>query len=288
MRTPLFALGMLVALPLLGCSSSDATDSQPAAPQTCVGPGFPNDPAEVDLSRVTATLVQPDGSPAANVNIQVCGVNQCLYGASTPLGKVSVPVTQPLVQPAFKYGNGYELVELAVQITDPAAQSLGQMVAIPLPDFADGAVFPKSSGSVSNGDVTLKIAAGTTIGFDELTYLDPNERTFRSAAIPLESSQQALPADFGFELAYGLAPIATRLCPAAQLSLLNTPEWSAGTELEVFVQGLEPGTLTDGPEWAPYGSWTKVAEAVVSKDGSSIDTTSGGIPILSSVALRRK
>ena len=51
----------------------------------------------------------------------------------------------------------------------------------------------------------------------------------------------------------------------------------------MFVQGL----VVD-EKWAPYGNWRSVAEARVSSDGKSIDTTSGGIPILSSIALRRK
>jgi len=80
-----------------------------------------------------------------------------------------------------------------------------------------------------------------------------------------------------------LAPLGTTFCPPAGLSLKNTPEWSAGTEVEVFVQGLNVNE-----KWAPYGTWVKVAEARVSSDGSSIDTTSGGIPILSSIALSRK
>jgi hypothetical protein len=65
-------------------------------------------------------------------------------------------------------------------------------------------------------------------------------------------------------------------------------EWAPGTEVEVFIQGLKTGSVDHGPDWAPYGGWAPVATAVVSADGSTIDTTDGGIPILSSVALRRK
>ena len=92
-----------------------------------------------------------------------------------------------------------------------------------------------------------------------------------------------MPPSFGFELAYGLAPLGTTFCPAAKLSLKNTLDWPPGTDVEVFVQGLDVSE-----KWAPYGSWLEVAEARVSSDGKSIDTTSGGIPILSSIALRRK
>jgi hypothetical protein len=96
-------------------------------------------------------------------------------------------------------------------------------------------------------------------------------------------SRQALPESFGFELAYGLAPLGTTFCPPAKISLKNTLDWSPGTEVEVFVQGLD---VTE--KWAPYATWLMVGEARVSSDGSSIDSTSGGIPILSSIALRRK
>jgi hypothetical protein len=286
MRTPLSVAWLASALFVLGCSSSDAADA-PGAPVECNPPGFPNDPAELD-TQVTATLVDPSGAVAAEVRTQMCGVNLCDTSTSDASGRVSMTSSRPLVQPAFKYGDGFDFAELAVRLNDAGEHDLGELVVVPLPGYVDGAVFPKSGGQVTNGDLTLKLEPGTVIELDTLTYGAESDRTFRTAPIPVDASKQALPEEFGFELAYGISPINTHFCPAAALSLPNSLSWEAGTEVEVFVQGLETGSVDIGPGFAPYGAWTKVADAQVSKDGSTISTTEGGIPVLSSIALRRK
>lgn len=288
------AFGTLCFAILLGCSSSSAVSSDAAggsgsgghagaagAPQ-CAGPGYHVEADALPLERVSALLVNPSGIPLANVNVQVCGINQCYPGASDAGGKAVVPVDEPLVSPAFKYGDGYDFAELAVPLGSKPDQSLGRVVVVPLPANDQGAAFA-TSGAVSNGDLTLQLEPGTTVDFDELSYPDAVEQVFRSAAVPLADSELAFPTSFGFELGYGVAPLLTKFCPAAGLSLKNTLDWAPGTEVEVFVQGLETDEL-----WAAYGTWTKVADASVSSDGLSIDTTSGGIPVLSSIALRRK
>lgn len=286
MRTPLSVPWLACALFVLGCSSSDAADA-PVAPAECNPPGFPNDPAEFD-TQVTARLLDPNGAPIDGVGTLLCGVNLCDPPAtSNASGSVSMTSSMPLVQPAFKYGDGFELAELAVQL-EPGQNDLGDVVVVPLPAYADGALLPKSGGQVTSGDLTLKLAPGTVIEIDNLTYGAESERTFRSAPIPVAQSKQALPEEFGFEVAYGIAPINTHFCPAAALSLPNSLSWDAGTEVEVFVQGIEPGSVERAPDFAPYGSWVKVADAEVSKDGSTISTIEGGVPVLSSIALRRK
>ncbi|HEY3256510.1 MAG TPA: hypothetical protein VGJ91_21270, partial [Polyangiaceae bacterium] len=131
--------------------------------------------------------------------------------------------------------------------------------------------------------LTLYLDKNGSFEHDLLTYSDDSELVFRSVPVPVANSQRALPPNLAIELAYGLAPLGTTFCPPAQLSLKNSARWPAGTEVEVFVQGLDVSE-----DWAPYGTWLSVAEARVSSDGKSIDTTSGGIPILSSIALRRK
>jgi hypothetical protein len=80
-----------------------------------------------------------------------------------------------------------------------------------------------------------------------------------------------------------VAPLGTTFCPPAPLTVVNREGWPRGTEVEVFVQGLDVAQ-----KWAPYGSWVKVGEAAVSADERSIVSTSGGITILSAIALRRK
>ena len=227
-------------------------------------------------------MQDPSGAAVANLPVQVCGLDQCFTGRSDSLGKTLVAPRTSLVAPAFKYGDGFEFAELAVSLKGNPIEDLGKIIALPLPTYGDGAVFPKL-GQVNSGEVTLFIDAGTRVDHDVLTYGDEMERVFRSVAIPVLTSAQALEPSFGFEVAYGLAPLGTTFCPAARIGLNNSEGWPAETELEVFIQGLDTSE-----KWAPYGSWVKVADARVSSDATRIDTTQGGIPILSAIALRRK
>ncbi len=282
-----FAIGaLLCALPVLGCSSSDAapdtTASGGSTNQICTAPGYHVDADPLGVQQVNALLVDQAGTAVPGVPVQVCGVNQCYYGNSNGVGRINVVVEEPLVLPVFKYGDGQDFAELGAPLDAAAAQDLGTVVALPLPTLADGAPFPKS-GDLSHGDLTLHLGSSTSVTLDLLSYPDDEQHVFRTVPVPLDRSTKALPPSFGFELAYGAAPLLTKFCPAAPLSVKNTLGWDPGTAVEVFIQGLDTNE-----QWAPYGTWVKVADAEVSSDGSSIDTTSGGIPILSSIALRRK
>jgi len=272
----------LALLASLGCSSpSDPAGAPRIEPATCEAPGYQVEREAVTINRVRASIRLPSGEFAVGLDIQVCGINNCTPGKTRDQGEVDVSLSTPLVLPALKYGDGFDFAELAAPLGSEAQQDLGELVALPLPALSDGAEFPKS-GKLSNGDLTLELASNSSVEHDILVYRD-EELVFRSVAIPVADSQQALPKSFGFELAYGLAPLGTTFCPPAKLSLKNTEHWPAGADVEVFVQGLNVNE-----EWAPYATWLQVAEARVSSDGSRIDTVSGGIPILSSLALRRK
>jgi len=280
------AASIFFAFPALfaawGCSSSssDAPSSGSPMPAVCEAPGYYVEADSTPIKQVTAKLLLPSGEAAAALPVQVCGIDTCLKYNANQSGVLNVTVQDSLVRPALKYGDGFDFAELAIPLGE-GTQNLGELVALPLPPYAEGAKFPKS-GPVTSGDVTLKLASNATVEHDSLTYSDPSELVFRSVEVPIAESEKALPPSFGFELAYGLAPLGSTFCPAAELSLENTLAWAPGTEVEVFVQGLDVAE-----NWAPYGTWQPVAEARVSSDGKTIDTTSGGIPILSSIALRR-
>ena len=278
------ALAPLAVLSLLGCSSNSPSDQgKPAtAPVVCTAPGYSTDSAPVTINEVDALLRDPSGTGVSNLPVQVCGTDQCFNGMSGKDGRTTVQPHSKLTQAAFKYGDGFDFAELAAPLGTEASQNLGTLVALPLPAIADGAAFPKS-GSVTNGDVTLSLAVGTQTVHDTLTYEEAPDRVFRTVQIPIADSKAALDPSFQFELGYAVAPLGTTFCPPAQLSLANSLQWPSGTEAEVFIQGLDVAE-----QWAPYGTWVKVAEATVSADGKTIDTVSGGIPILSSIAVRRK
>ena len=264
-----------------GGSSGAPAGGSEVAPK-CEAPGYHSDATAVEIDEVDAKLFDPSGMPVSDLLVQVCGLDVCVNGMTNVAGKTSVAPGTTLLRPAFKYGDGFGFAKLAALLGSDKVQDLGQLVALPLPGYAEGAAFPKS-GAVTNGDVTLILAAGVKVNHDVLTYTDDSELVFRSVSIPVADSGRALDPSWGFELGYSLAPVSTTFCPPAGLRVGNALVWPAGTEVEVFVQGLEVNE-----EWAPYGSWVKVADASVSADGSAIETTSGGIPILSSIALRRK
>jgi hypothetical protein len=287
-----YALGCSSSKPLTSTDTSSAggtggsgsegggSDAGAGGPQ-CTAPGYPSNAPPTQIDEVDATLVDPSGKAVPNLLVQVCGLDVCVNGATNVAGKTSVTPGMTLLSPAFKYGDGFDFAKLAAPLGSGEVQDLGQLVALPLPSYAEGAAFPKS-GDVSNGDLTLVLAPGGSVTHDILTYSDDSELVFRSVPIPLAASARAVDPSLGFELGYAVAPVSTTFCPPAGLSVKNSLAWAAGSAVEIFVQGLEVDE-----KWAPYGGWVKVADASVSADASSIDTTSGGIPILSSIALRR-
>ena len=264
-----------------GCgSTSDPQPTQNTTPALCEPQDYHVESEAIQLEQVQAKLRVPSGEAAADLPVQVCGIDACLPFNADVSGVLNKRIQQKMLRPALKYGDGFDYAELAAPLTENN-QNLGELIALPLPPLAEGAKFPES-GTVTNGDVTLRLARNGSVEHDVLSYTD-EELVFRSVEVPVAESPQALPPSFGFELAYGLSPLESKFCPPAGLSLKNTLNWAPGTELEVFVQGLNVDE-----KWAPYGTWLQVAEARVSSDGKSIDTTSGGIPVLSSIALRRK
>jgi hypothetical protein len=287
------AVGCGSSSPLPGTSSggsggngeggSDGTStSGTGGVKACAAPGYPSHTPAIEIDEVNAQLSDPSGAPVPNLPVQVCGLDICLNGSTDAQGKAHVAPGAALLSPAFKYGDGFDFAKLAAKLSDQPTQDLGALVAIRLPSYAEGAPFPKA-GDVSNGDVTLSLAPGSKIAHDLLTYTDDTELVFRSAPIPIAQSERALDPSFGFELAYALAPVSTTFCPPADLRLKNSLGWAPHSAVEVFVQGLEVDE-----KFAPYGDWIKVADARVSDDGGEIKSSSGGIPILSSLALRRK
>ncbi|HEY2410351.1 MAG TPA: hypothetical protein VGI10_30305 [Polyangiaceae bacterium] len=249
---------------------------------TCPGPGYHVDAGAIALVSVGALLTDSAHAPLAGVPVQVCGLDVCFYGTSIASGRADVSLNMSLERPAYKYGDGFEYAKLAVLLpATPPSQDLGSIVALRLPSYAEGSAFP-ASGSVTQGKVTLTLQAGTSVVHDVLTY-SADQLVLRAVEIPLGDSTQAVDPSLGFARAYAVAPVATTFCPSAALSLPNADGWAVGSEAEIWIQGLEVDE-----EYAPYAAWTKVADAQVSADGSTIQTTSGGIPILSAIGVRKK
>jgi hypothetical protein len=262
--------------------SSGAGNAGSSGTSACPGPGYHVDESPILIDGVGAQIVDSAQAPLAGVPVQVCGLDVCFNGISAANGSAEVDPAMNLARPAYKYGDGLDYARLAVLLpASPPKQSLGNLQAMALPSYASGTPFP-ASGSFSAGPVTLTLAPGTDTEHDLLTY-SADQLVLRVVEIPLAVSTQAVPASFGFARAYALAPLGTTFCPAAALSLPNTEGWAPGTAAEIFIQGLEVDEA-----FAQYATWTQVADATVSSDGASIDSQSGGIPILSAIGVRKK
>src|SRR4051812_22010664 len=138
-----------------GCGSTSDDVGQPdSTPAVCEAPGYHVDSEPIDVKQVRATLEVPSGDPAADLPVQVCGIDACLKFNADVNGVLSVSPAQKMLEPAFKYGDGFDYAELAAPLT-ANNQDLGKIIALPLPALAEGTKFPKS-GTVTNGDVTLR------------------------------------------------------------------------------------------------------------------------------------
>jgi hypothetical protein len=259
------------------------TGGSGGTPVECKGPGYGGNEQAVNIGTVSATVLDQNGDPVAQSPVQVCGTNLCLYGTTNDMGKVTVLVNKTLKAPAFKYGDGVVYAKLAVAL--PAGDStFGNVVTAKLPAANQGEKLVPGASATSAG-VNLEIAANATIAFDLLTYPDAADQLFRVAEVPLGADVPAVDPALNIEAVFGLAPLETEICPAAKVTVPNTPMWAAGADVEFLILGLESTFQL----WAPYGVWQKVAEGKVSADGTTIVSNDGqGLPILSTFGVRLK
>ena len=287
--------GLLLLYALSGCGSeqlkNDSNDAGTggapaeggAAPE-CPAPGYaePSDPVRVGT--FSATVEDSSGNPMTGVLAQVCGIDLCINVDVLDNGSVTHAVNADFIKPAFKYGDGVGYAKFAQLLEPDAAGSveLGTVVSFALPDLG-GAVELAPGSTARSGAVELELAADFVATIDPFDFDTPAEQGFRAVDVPLTVAPPAVDASLGLELVYALTPAAALLCPAAVLTVANTPGWPAGTAVDVFVHGVS----IEEP-WAPYAGWAKVSDAEVSADGASITTRGhAGLPTLSVIGLRR-
>jgi hypothetical protein len=261
-----------------GEASSAGRAGSSTTPPTCPdGPGASSDTEEVMVGRVEALIVDEQGEPTSAGLAQVCAKNVCYDVSITAAGQLIRDVNGLMDAPACKLGDGRAWGKLAFPFGE-GNTDLGTLVAVALPDFADGAALVAGESATSAG-VTLTLDASATVEIDTLSYEEASEWGFRAAAISGDALTQ-LGQDFA--VAYALAPLETAICPSPALSISNDADLAAGTELELFGLGLD--VLE---EWAPYAGWQKVGEGQVSEDGASLEFPDG-LPVLTAIGIREK
>jgi hypothetical protein len=164
----------------------------------------------------------------------------------------------------------------------PIDVDLGKQATFAFDPLALGAPLVPGQGAVSNG-ITLTVSPEpVSIAPDLVDFGTPDLQKFRAVEVPIDEVPPAVDPSLSFGMVVALTPSTTVICPAAALSVPNSPGWKAGARVELFLHGID---VTE--EWAPYGGWAKVSGGAVSTDGKMIVTDpEGGLPQLSVVGIR--
>jgi hypothetical protein len=264
-----------------GGPGSGGTGGDGAANPGCDEPASHPGPGPTLLvDAIDATLEDTGGNPVGSSQVQLCGINLCLFGTTDTNGFVNVPGDDnvPLERPAFKYGDGTKHARFAIPVEE-ADTSLGTLVTVALPsqgvDLVIGTV-------VESGPMKLDIAAGSGFLIDELTWDEPHELLFRAASMDPTVLPAGVGVPEGIVTVYGVAPLETIFCPPAQVTVVNETALPANSAVEFWSHGVDVFEFA-----APYAGWRKVSDGTVSADGATISTTAGqGIEVLTTFGIK--
>ena len=266
-----------------GAGASSGCDLETGDPCTltpAVNPGVKS-----AVNTITGRVLDVDGNPVGKILFDVCGTDQCLSGESDDQGNATVDgMGKELTDNHLIYGHGDHYVQWAADI--PASGDFGDIHAVAFPDHSEGQEMCPGT-TVTQGDVTLEIADPGNIKHDLINIGgDKTKLGFRSVNVPVTGlNLPALDSSYGFELVYALAPIQSKICPAAKMTIPNSKGWDADAAVEFFLHGST--TFTD--LHTAYGEWAKVSDGAVSADGKTVSTSDGqGIPVLGPIGIRLK
>ena len=244
------------------------------------GPQRNGAPDPIEVGTVTARFVDEHGEPALVGRVQICGIDICRDATTntSAAGELVKVMSEAVDAPACKFGDGLDWAELLVPIT-AGDNDLGTLVTARLPDLASAERFAPGRRVSSNG-MTLTLAEDAYVETNTLDYeTDEQQMSFRAVELPADALSQ-LQQDF--VVAFGVSPLETTICPNPKLTMENNTALPPGTELELYILGLNAAG-----RWAAYGTWHKVGEGRVSDDGASLDFADG-VPVLSAIGVRVK
>jgi hypothetical protein len=260
-------------------SAGDGAGGEPAGPTAVCpeGTGEHGEPQVVTVGTVSGQIVDEAGEPTTAGIVQVCGIDVCTNADVGQNGKFVQPGGQPINTPAIKFGDGLEWAKLSLPL-GAGDTDVGTLSTVRLPDFADGQ--PLTPGTtVESGGVTLTLAPGAAVAMNILDYGEEFEQGFRAVRLP-EAALTQLQQDF--VVGYALSPLETRVCPSPALSLENSLDLPAGTELTLYALGLDADE-----KLLSYAAWQRVGEGTVSADGSALEFPEG-LPVLSAIGVKVK
>jgi hypothetical protein len=271
-------LSFLVLVPALwGACSSDTTApldlAVTSAPDMAPGPCSDEPaPGSVCPVEVTGMIAAETGLTTSDLVVSVCA-GLCFYGSADASGAFSVVADQHIVLSQYACELHGRPSAFSYYAPLPAASGTSLSYAAPLPMLAVPATGPAlpedtSAATVTNGDVTLIIAAGTKTLFSVEDYGVPQGHSLRTRTIPN-------PADFPFTIGhslaalYALTPFEAGFSQKVAVTVANSAQLPADAAVELV--GMT-GLLHDAP---PAGQLVHVATAHVSGDGAVITTDTG-------------
>jgi hypothetical protein len=269
----------------LAASNGDASmDAAPMCPAS--SPDAPD--GGVCLNAVSGKMVDETGAGLPNLVTSVCAV-ACFFGMTRADGTFTNDVYQ-IIDPSFyaleahgrpNRASWYAPLPPLVGMSASYAQPL---LLPSLPASGPLIALDQSAQTLTSGDVTLLLAAGTKVMLDveDVVNGDPG-RQLRVVKIAPPTKMPFVDASAPPDALYGFSPFEVRFSQPAQLTFAN----SAGLAANAAVNVLElSGLVGVNP---PAGHFSVVATAHVTADGSQIVMDSGqGVSGLTWIALRHQ
>lgn len=271
---------ILLGLAVAGCSSSSGAGSGPsdagitvppdAYPSTCM-PGVDGGTCVLGAQGRVTDL---DGVPLAHLVMTFCG-SACFGTQSDDAGTYFIPIGYVLdTQNYAVHADGrpdHGVDYLRLHADEPSI--VDATMRIPLLPPSQVRLPPDEAGapsSVTEGDLTLEVAAGTTFDLDIEDYEKGDVgRTLRVALVPLDKAP-AYAAAAHLSAVYVLAPSGAKASTKMGVVLRNTAGLPASSAVDLMVLGDD--YFSTPPD---VGQLSVQAAAHVSTDGKTIQTDPG-------------
>jgi hypothetical protein len=129
----------------------------------------------------------------------------------------------------------------------------------------------KSAQTLTAGDVTLELAAGTEVQLDVEDVVDlPRGAQMKAVKLPNPSSWPFVDAANVPDVLYALTPWEVKFVPNATVRFANASAWPMGTAVDVLAQR---SLIVHGSP--PAGTFERVAGAHVTTNGIELDAGEG-------------
>ena len=234
----------------------------------------------------TGTVSDTTGTPLPDLIMTMCSPSICYGSRADDAGVYTVPVGDFIVTSEYavhadgRPDHAVDYYRLAAG--EPQVISVDMHIpALPPSTVSLPADEAGAPSSVTMGDVTLQVAAGTTFTLDVEDYGIPAGRLLRVAAVPLASAPSYAAAN-NVAAIYAMAPSGAKPSQPMGVTLRNAAALPASAGVDFLV--LSDNYFSSPPD---VGLLLVQATGHVSADGMTISTDPGqGITEITWLAIR--